>query len=264
MDTYCQTTLNYYGEAGPTPVPVTINNGRTAGLSFEKQGVTLIRHDSKVTDWNDESRLLQYYDEIIELSKVETGCDWVLFYPALVRNQALAREDADLAPIQAVHSDYTEDYWEMIGDTSHPYHRIIEPSMARAGITPDDIRGAKRILTLQFWRSIGDPEMDYPLAFGNGRSFDRSELVPILVEEYAGVETNFHSFIVMPPSDAHHQWFAFPELQHDEMVMFRGFDSDLKERGEAFWTPHASFADPVPAHPKPRASVEMRAICGFR
>ena len=175
----------------------------------------------------------------------------------------MAERSPDLAPVHFVHSDYTESYRAMLEDEGHPYRGILAPSMEAAGVTGDDLAAARRIVTLQFWRNIGPPVMDCPLAFCDARTVARDTMQPILVPEYGGIATGFQSFQVGPPDDpeAHH-WYTFPALAADEVVVFRAYDSERAEAGEPFWAPHTAFADPtVPQDAPWRESLEMRAIC---
>ena len=89
------------------------------------------------------------------------------------------------------------------------------------------------MLTLQLWRNVGSDVMDYPLAFCDGRSVARSELLPHIVETYGGVETRFESFLVMAPTakPCPHKWYVFPWMQRDEAVVFRAFDSEFAAAG---------------------------------
>ena len=258
--------MNYVTASDVQSREVEILDGRSLdGLSWEENGFELIRHPSNVEDWSAIDDGWSHYDEIGELARSLTGCDAILYYPALIRNEASALRSADLAPIQFVHSDYTEAYREMIEDAHHPYRAILAPFMDRAGVSGDDIVRARRILTLQFWRNVGPARMSHPLAFCDARSVGREELHPVLVAEYGGVPTGFYSFgVAAPAAPTAHRWVTFPEMEPDELVVFRAYDSDRVAAGEPFWTPHSAFDDPVvgPDAP-PRESVEMRAICLF-
>ncbi len=267
MQVYCETTLNYAAGKDVLPVTVQITNGRTAkDLSFTESGFELLRHLSIVRDWNDPDEIDRvHYSEIRDLAKRLSGCDWVLFFPAVVRSPAVAAKTKDYHPIQFVHSDYTESYPSVVQDRTKPYHQIIAPYMADEGISADDVEKARRILTLQFWRNIGPEVMDYPLCFCDSRSVMRDELSPILVADYGGVKTEFETFMVNPPEKDTHEWYAFPAMKPDEVVVFRSFDSDCVASGLPFWTPHSAFLDPTaPADAPARESIEMRAICLFK
>ena len=152
----------------------------------------------------------------------------------------------------------------MIEDPHHPYSKILQPSMDRAGFSASKIKQATRILTLQLWRNIGPQKMDYPLCFCDARTVARDELTTIHVADYGGIKTGFDTFGVLTSEQAQHKWYVYPEMTPDEVVVFRAYDSDAATQGKPFWTPHASFRDPTqPTGAPQRASIEMRAICLF-
>jgi len=263
---YCRATLNYADDESSVAVETDILDGRAVDLpGWSVCGFELMNLATQVTDWTDESAVLSsHLDEAEGYARDLSGCDAVLFYPPLVRSRSAARIQPDLAPIQFVHSDYTEAYRSMIGDQDHPYHEVLKPSMERAGISAEDVRSASRVLTLQFWRNIGEPDIDYPLALCDARTVPRDRLQPVRVAEYGGLVTDFDAFAVAPPDHGEYDWYTFPHLSGDEVLVFRAFDSQCVERGEPFWTPHTSFRDPnMPPDAPGRKSVEARAVCLF-
>ncbi len=263
---YCRTELFYASDMEPVPVPTDIHDGRQSPLpGWESCGFELMQFPSAVADWTDQSALQNLHlDETESFLKAQTGCAVVLFYPPLVRSREEAQRQADLAPIQFVHSDYTHGYRAMIEDPEHPYHEILKPSMQRAGVEVADIQRATRVLTLQCWRNIGAPDMDYPLCFCDARTVPETDLAPIRVSEYGGLKTEFDSFVSRPPESGTHDWYFYPEMAADEVVLFRAFDSDRAEADEPFWTLHTSFRDPTrPADAPGRESIETRGICLF-
>jgi hypothetical protein len=132
-------------------------------------------------------------------------------------------------------------------------------------VTAQDVQDASRVVILQFWRNIGPAKMDFPLAFCDARTLRADEARPIPVNDYAGSGVNFEALAVAAPDEpARHHWYAFPELQPDEAVAFRTFDTDLVATGATFFTPHSAFRDPEVEVGQPsRVSVELRAICLF-
>ena len=264
MSVYCRARLHY--GLTLTPVEVEIRDGRKTGpFDVDEHGFELRAHRSAVTDWRDVvDPASPHFDEIGALARDVTGCDAVAYYAPLLRNPRAAAESADLAPVQLVHSDYTERYRAMLEDDAHPYRAILEPFMARAGLTGHDIRRSSRIVVLQFWRNVGPPVMDCPIAFCDARTVPRDALTPVLVPTYGGVPTEFESFAVEAPSRPdEHAWTTFPAMTPDEVVVFRAYDSERAERGEPFWAPHSAFVDPTVDDAPPRESLEMRAICLF-
>ena len=266
MLVYCVASINHIDGDSLVAVETEIGDGRAEALSWEEQGFELRSVPSSVERWDDPAEVVaRHHPEVADLVRAEVGCSAVLFYPAIARSPAASARHADLGPIEAAHSDYTEDYRSMLATAGHPYLDILAPSMEVAGVTPGDLASADRILTLQFWRNVGPARPDQPLALCDATTVGRDELTPHLVERYGGVITRFQSFLLHPPpTDRARRWFTFPAMEPDEVVMFRAFDSDRAERSEPFWTPHTAFLDPVAGPDAPaRQSVEIRAICLF-
>ena len=120
-------------------------------------------------------------------------------------------------------------------------------------------------MILQFWRNVGPAKMDLPLAFCDSRSVGREEVRAFPVRDYAGGGFDFDTLgVIAPRSPVQHRWYVFPEMQVDEVVAFRTFDSEYVSSGGAFWTPHSAFRDPsVPLGQPARRSIELRATCLF-
>lgn len=263
---YCKTTLQHFSLEGPTPLAVDIHNARASTREFSvwANGFEKVHIRSSVSDWNDPKDIEKsHYQEISNWARDFTGCDKVLFFPAIVRNPDAALKSNDYAPIEFAHSDYTEQYVDMIRDTEHPYHAILKPSMVRARLSAEQLIDAKRVLTLQLWRNTGPQLMDHPLALCDATTVPRSQLSAFRVESYGGVEAQFDSFVMSPPAEnVANDWYCYPEMEKDEVLLFRAFDSDCVTTGAPFWTPHTAFRDPRSAN-SPRSSIEMRAICIF-
>lgn len=261
---YTEATLHYMGAEGPEPVDQKILNGREQETTVWDQGFELIELPSKVTDWQSLDAVeAVHYEEVTEWAKGFTGCDAVLFFPALLRNMQTQAESDDYAPIQLAHSDYTENYADMIRDPDSAYQNVLKPSMERAGVSSEELAKVKRVLTLQLWRNVGDELMEYPLTVCDCTTVDRSELMPIRVESYGGQETQFDAFsLLKTPAAENHHWYAYPNMRQDEVLLFRAFDSEAVNNSKPFWTPHTAFFD-TNGSGTPRSSVEMRAICLF-
>ena len=129
-------------------------------------GFELVDHDPGTVDWsNDEAVAEQHYAEMEALARQLTGCDHALIAGHICRNPQQAARHADFAPIQYVHSDFTESYGDLVRDR----YVDLEPPAARAlqrnGISAETVQNARRLLILQFWRNIGPVQMDQPIAF---------------------------------------------------------------------------------------------------
>lgn len=261
---YCETTLNYAVGEAARPVTVAIMNAREASLSWELNGFESMQLPLPVdADWPAPEFRRQHGPEIAALARELSGCEHVLIYPPIVRSPDSATQVSDYAPIQLVHSDFTDDFRPMAESRTRPYGEYIRPLLAEVGLDQQDIAQARRVLMLQFWRNIGPAWPDYPLAFCDATTVDRSELMPFTVPEYGGAHLEFETFAVKPPaSSAQHHWYTFPGLGRDEVVVFRTYDSACAEAGLPFWTPHSAFRDNNLPEPAPRRqSVEIRALC---
>ena len=265
---YCEATLNYSQGMDHRPVTVTIRDGRAAlaELPFVRSGFTLLEHHSAVADWGDEAHLLEVHVPEIEALALEySGCERAIVYPPLVRSPSTARQTEDYAPVDFVHSDFTEDYARMVREPERSYRAFLDPLLERAGLTRESVVAAGRILMLQFWRSTGPERPDFPLALCDARTVSRSQLEVFTVPEYGGQRLEFETFGVLPPTnpDEHH-WYTFPGMTIDEVIALRTYDSQCEDQGRPFWTPHTAFRDPhAGVDAPPRESVEMRALCLF-
>ncbi len=250
------------------PVTVTISDGRAAlaELPFDSSGFTLLEHHSAVVDWHDEAHVRKVHiPEIEALALKYSGCERAIVYPPLVRSPTAALRTEDFAPVDFVHSDFTEDYARMVREPERPYRAFLDPLLEKAGLTRESVVGAGRILLLQFWRNIGPERPDFPLALCDARTVSRSQLEVFTVPEYGGLRLEFETFGVLPPADpGQHRWYTFPEMVIDEVIALRTYDSLCEAEGRAFWTPHTAFRDPHAGDDAPqRESVEMRALCLF-
>jgi len=259
--------MNYMGGQETVPIEVPIWNGRThAGLHWPKHGFELLHHVSAVSDWDNKREVANYYyAEMASLAKQMSGCTHALVSSHISRNPAQAQVHQDYAPIQFVHSDFTDNYAGLVTERYLREDPDSVRALTAAGLQASDVARAKRMLILQFWRNVGAPEMDLPIAFCDAQSVPRQDMQAIHVPSYAGSDFAFDTYAVHPPpSTSMHDWYVFPHMQVDEVVAFRTFDSDLVRTGKTFWTPHSAFKDPnVPADAPARCSIEIRATCLF-
>jgi len=264
---YCYTPINYMAGMGTAPVEVSIFDGRTVDhLDWQTHGFQLLEHSSSVNDWDNPSDVeAHYYPEITELAKKLSGADHALITGHIARNPAQAELHADYAPIQFVHSDFSDDYGQRLIDMYKQGTPETARALAAAGIDAQEMARASRILILQFWRNVGPQAMDLPIAFADAQTVPRADTHPVHVPSYAGGDFAFDTLgVTPPPSGASHHWYVFPRMEVHEVVAFRTFDSRMAAQGEPYWTPHSAFSDPNVGHDAPaRRSVEARATCLF-
>ena len=235
---------------------------------LRERGFTLVEHESAVADWTDQVEIDQVHrDEVRELFRSLAGCDNVVVYPGIIRSPYSAQHMADYAPIEFVHSDFTDDYHGMVIEADRPYQEFLRPNLERAGLTRDDLAGASRIAMLQLWRNTGPRWPDAPFALCDARDVPLRRLLPFVIPEYGGLRLEFEIFAALPPGEGDvDRWYTYPGMQRHEVIALRTFDSDRARSGEPFWTLHSAFIDPT-APPDTsgtvprRQSLEMRALC---
>lgn len=268
-DVFCRATLNFAARGDQLmglPMDVDILDARTADLpGWEECGFELVPHPSAVTDWDDDDQVSAvHHREMEELARQMTGSDIAVVSNHIIRNPEHARLHQDLAPISFVHSDFAIGY-DALARTSlaHPESEVAIQTLERNGVSSDDVERASRLVILQFWRNFGPAKMDFPLAFCDARTVTPDDSRPIQVNDYAGTGFDFEALALLGPDGAStYRWYAFPELEPDEVVAFRTYDTDLVERGETWFTPHSAFRDPDVEIGRPaRSSIELRAIC---
>ncbi len=265
-ETSIRADMNYVGTEQAVPVEVTVNNGRVQSPGpWEETGFELRSHHSAVTDWDDADEIARvHYDEISRFAKEITGCDYALVGSHIRRNPDQASSvHEQLSPITFVHSDFAPSYRDVVLGTYRNPKEATLNSLERAGIAADDVEKAARMVILQFWRNTGPQKMDFPIAFCDARTVGQEELAVIDVNDYAGSGVNFQALAVKRPADpAKHAWYSYPNMNRDEVVIFRTYDSAMVDGGQPFWTPHSAFRDPDVAVGQPsRRSIELRATC---
>ena len=249
------------------PVDVVIQDGRRAPLpGWEECGFERLDHRASVEDWADDHAIeTVHYPEMEELASKLTGCDVALVSGHIKRNVDEAAKHGDLAPITFVHSDFADSYGPQIKNRYRDEEPGFRESLVRAGVGPEVVADARRIVILQFWRNVGPAKMDLPLAFCDCRTVGRDQVQAIQVTNYAGAGFDFEALGVLKPADpADHAWYAFDELQADEVIAFRTYDSDRVGTERPYWTPHSAFRDPEVDLGRPsRSSIELRATCVY-
>ena len=215
-------------------------------LSLEREGFIFVHHDTKVKDFYDEVEVRSvYYPEIEQLVKETSGAKRVLVFDHTLRSADSAMREAKQisGPVRNAHNDYTE--W------SGPQRvRDLLPNEA------DELL-KRRFAVVQVWRPIRNPVQREPLAIADARSIGTKELIPSSRVYPDRVGEVYHCTF-----NPEHRWYYFPNMQRNEAVVFKTFDSS--NDGRARWTAHTAFDDPTsPPDAPPRESIEMRTLAFF-
>ena len=231
------------------PHAVRVENARPiAGrLSLDVEGVALAQHRSAVRDFWDEAQTLALgHPETAELVKDVTGASRVVVFDHTLRRSSVRQDDrsagAARPPAAGAHVDQTI--------ASGPQRvRDVMGGQAEALLR-------KRAAIINVWRPIHHVARAWPLALGDARSIDPADLVATDLifrhrkGEIYGVAYN--------PGQ---RWLYVPELQLDEALLIKCWDSDPNV---ARFAPHTGFEDPTtPPETPPRESIEFRTIALF-
>ena len=230
---------------------VTIHNGRhhKQDSSLDVEGFKLVRRGTDVEDIYDDAQVEStYHDEVKVLLTEITGAVRIEIFDDTRRSTSLERQrDKKIRePAALVHNDYT----------------------ARSGVKrlrdqfADDPDEADKLLQGRFaiinvWRSIAGTVYNHPLALCDATTVRPEDLVS--VERRAEERIGELQMALHHPG---HRWYYFPEMQMDEALLFKTFDSETD--GRARFTIHSSFEDPgAPAVSAPRESIETRCLVFF-
>ena len=269
MTIFCRAEMGYVGPKGLRdgllPVEVEIRDGRRTDMpDWRTCGFERVDHATAVQDWTDDVEIAEvHYPEAEALARSTTGMAHALVADHVKRSGEETRRAREQTPVRLVHSDFADSYADVVRRNYRNVRGRGAAALERAGLTGDDVAGARRIVMLQLWRNIGAPKMDLPVAWCDCRSVTRDEVVPFRYNGYVAGAEQFDAVAIRAPEtpDQHH-WYAFPELTVDEVVTFRTFDTDMVPEGTSYFTPHSAFRDPdVELGTPARFSIELRVMC---
>lgn len=226
-------------------VDVPITNARAVPRSpaLDWEGFALYNRPTDLADLDDQERIeAVYYPEIETLIKDATGASDVLIFDHTIR-----RSDAEgdvRRVVNHVHNDYTE--------ASAP-QRVID----LLGEEEGNRRLKKRFVQINAWRPFGLPVQRSPLALADARSIRPQDLRQTTLD-YGDRQGEIYELSY----NYGQRWFYYPEMNRDELLLLKGFDSAQDGRGRL--SPHTAFDDPnTPDDAPPRESIEVRAFAFF-
>ena len=226
-----------------------IYDGRTIleQLSLDKQGFLLKRHETAVANfYNEQEVQTVYYQEVERLVKEVTGAVKVVVFDHTVRCASMAKRDEHNAqePVRVAHNDYT---------------LRSGPQRVRDLLAAEEAEGLQqqRFAEINVWRPIRGPVGDTPLAVCDAQSISPQGLVAMDLK-YRDRTGEVYALTFSP----HHRWFYFPNMQRNEVLLLKCYDS--LEDGRARFTAHSAFDDPTtPPHTAARESIEVRVLVFF-
>ena len=219
----------------------------TDTLSLDREGFILRRSASAVSDFYDTGEVSAVYDpEVERLVKQETGAEKVVIFDHTIRIESdeKRREKKAREIVNLAHNDYT------VKSGPQRVHDLLEPDEAEQ-------RLQSRFAIYNLWRPIAGTVLSAPLTICDARSIAHEDwvLCDLVYSDRVGEIYNL-------AYNANHHWCYFPNMETDEVMMFKTYDST--DDGRARFTPHTAFIDPsTPDGAPPRESIETRVLAFF-
>lgn len=227
------------------PHQVSIANARPLArdLSLDRQGFLLRPQSTKVTDFDDPAQRRSIYDfEVADLVIGASGARDALVFDHTIRRIQHDDSSAETrAPVRVVHNDYTR--------KSGPQRvlDLLPRGAAQAALT-------RRFAIVNVWRSLNGPILDTPLALADAGTVADNDWIATDLK-YPDRTGEVYRIAFNPA----HRWFYVPQLQPDEAILIKTFDS--AENGTARFTPHTAFDDPATSPGTAvRESIESRVL----
>ncbi len=227
---------------------VTVRDARPSveRISLDAEGFKLVRHVSQVGNFYDDDEIAGLYNaELTDLIKKHSGASHVVVFDHTRRadSETLRREKVVREPGRSLHNDYTE--------RSAP-QRVRDILGAEA-----EERLRRRFAVINVWRPLTRPVETAPLALCDARSIAADDL--IATERRAPGRVGEIYQLAYNPAQ---RWFYFPQMQLDEALLIKVFDSATD--GRARFAAHGAFDDPAtPPDAPPRESIESRTFAFF-
>lgn len=239
------------------PVAVPIHDMRRAPERFtlDRSGFEFHAHVTSFSDFYDADAVREhYYPEVAETLKAFTGAEAVIVFDHNVRSavRAARGESGVREPVAQAHNDYTKE--------SGPLRR--DQILEQAGRSE---LADREFSLVNLWRPIIGPVVDTPLALCDAATVVPDDLIYTDIHHFSEGDTETPShrgeIYALRPNPGH-RWFFASEMQPDEVLLLKCFDS--RSFGYACYTPHTGFKNPdCPKDYVPRESIEARTLVVF-
>lgn len=242
--------------AAADPHTVRIRNARAfdPAPTLDREGFQLAQLRPPLDAFNDAGEIeRRYYPAVAQAVRQACGAREVIVFDHLVRRRA-----PQAGPFSALGRDATpSEYAGPAGRVHNDYsaasgHRRLNKVLGR----PEDAPASGRFAIVNVWRSARGPVLDAPLALCDARTVAAADLVDTELR-YPHRTGAIYQLAFNPAQ----RWSYFHELQWDEAILFKQFDSDP---ARPRFTPHGAFEHPgTPAGTPPRQSIEARCLVLF-
>jgi hypothetical protein len=230
------------------PYPMAIYNGRAIQqeIALDTHGFMIRLHETKIGNFYDAQEVQAvYYPEVEQLVKETTAATKVVVFDHNVRCAPMAERGENNAqkPVTVAHNDYTlksgpQRVRDLLGDEAERFLQY-------------------RFMEINVWRPIRGPVQANPLAVCDAQTMVLEDFVPMDLK-YRDRIGEVYSLAFNPE----HRWFYFPQMQRNEVIFLKGYDSATD--GRSRFTGHTAFDDPTtPPDAPARESIEARTLVFF-
>jgi hypothetical protein len=242
-------------EAAQHDVKISDARSIVSSLRLDEHGFALHKSPTGFNDfYNDAAVRERYYPEVSKAMRALTDALEVIVFDHNVRSavRAARGESGVRVPVDQVHNDYTE-------ESGPKRKREILDGAGRLDLID------RRVAFVNMWRPIIGPVQDNPLALCDARSVSPDDLVSTDIHHFGenDLSTPRHrGQIYSVRHNPAHQWFFVSEMNPDEVLLLKCYDS--RDDGRARFMPHTGFQNPAcPEKFTPRESIEARTLIVF-
>ncbi len=232
-----------------------IENARDRNIDAERDsqtglascGFMLVDAPSAVSNYLDDRQISEIYEgEVTKLLKSITGASRVHIFDHTVRasDPGIRETKQTREPSTLVHNDYTVNSGftclrENLGD---------DAEMLKQG----------HFQIINLWRPLVGPVQSWPLALCDARSVDEADRVK--TERRSPSHVGEISLATFNPD---HRWFYYPEMNPEEVLIFKTFDSE--NGGRMPYAIHTAIDIPAASpNVRPRESIETRSFVFYQ
>lgn len=219
--------------------PARVHNARLEAIDFSVHGFTLLKHATDVDFADPEDVQRRYHPEACRLVRELTGAREVFAFLGILRG---GEEKLGGGPALSAHVDFNE-------AALRNWVQRLAPDRAA------EFAG-KRLVNVNLWRGVA-PVRTSPLAVCDARSVEKGDFMLVRLGEAPPPPGPVPGGLNMAWSPKH-RWCYYPDMQQDEVIAFRLFDTGNKDWHMAG---HTAIVDPTAApDAPPRKSYELRTL----
>jgi hypothetical protein len=255
----------------PRPVPVRNARSLESPLTLDSAGIAFVAHRSAVREFFDNDEVGRIYPaEVEEVVKELTGAQRAASSGWMIRTS----DEQDRERRKAARYVLGKGGVQPPGSQVH-----VDQDPARAprsaqqlyAKTFADAPDYSRFISCSFWRAFSAPPQDWPLALCDATSVGPDEGIfnPIIFGDSIPDEVARQAPLpdegLLPAGSVFtfnpaHRWYYYPDMNRDEAVLFKFYDSD---HSVAWRVPHTAFQDSAARNTRMRASIEFRVTAYF-